>query len=1019
MLTVQGTYSRSVPHFNIDAKDSNQGASQLVDEGGLNTTSETEERIPKRVRTTQPHQLFRHPIRFDISYEKHWSANLLSGIPDRPEPVRLSGVFSYPKQTPDASVAPIDARLQAAGLSQTETPPPLGSEQVVVNVRPYVPVPDDGWRDGVTTHLPARDDGGRTSADDGLATHVAISDDDDTTTHEPIPNHDDTTTHEPIPNHDDTTTHEPIPNHDDTTTHEPDPNDDGRTPNEDGMATHVLNSMADQGKKVFGRKWPAVRAEVAPHVTSRTIPGALGGATTTIDLKSVRGGKVVLGASLNTMRDFIYVRDPEAPKDDPRPTSEFYSGGQRILTAGASRTEARNYSGLVQYSLDVAPINPVVNLSVLGRIDGGIGKETAYTRTDNSATGLLFRRKLFAKTKVGMATVTAEMTAGRARATGTAKVTFTTHEPDENTENQQEYVPISGIVAINGPNPQGGHSPDNEPKRKTPDRHGLSSDSIVRDIIDGKNFRDETAKNLDKVWPRLHLSGPLVKRAIDNIHVTLGDTHLQRNLPAMTQGMRIDEQRGGQPERREGPEHERPPAMTHNEVELARHGLLRITGHAEVQELKHGREAGAAFVNVLNEVNQIRTIQPTRSYDFGGRMLAGAHGALMGPLQSALGGIGLAHRRREGKQYTEATKVSANSKSEAEYVAFEGTTRITLTVHYNGAQVELPAVDVHGPILVPLRDTEPKAPTTSPAPPALGERPLPPIPEEPAADETPDTPAPTEVGERPLPPPPHQPTTNQTPNTPAPTEVGQRPLPPPPHQPTTNQTPHTAPTEVGERPLPPPPHQPTTNQTPNTPAPTEVGERPLPPVPEEPTTNETPNTPTPTEGVVPNLGSDDVGTQTHSEVSDTAPPRLVTPIPPVSAAEPPGAQPDGDSEPSRSGRLSDPDVEVRADAGPQPVPREARDSWNETPATNGAGDVHSEQREGGPGTQLVASHADVEAFNDHPVALEVSPDEGDDQNGAAWAVAHADLDRGGVAPETLVTQPPRADRDSAHDNHIG
>ena len=114
-----------MPHHRVLVAAPDQGASQLTDASGLNITGESDHRIPLRVRTTQPHNLFRHPIRFEISYEKHLAANLLSGIPDTPKPVRLSGVFSYPQHAPTA-----------VNASSTRE---LAVEQVVLEVRPHFP----------------------------------------------------------------------------------------------------------------------------------------------------------------------------------------------------------------------------------------------------------------------------------------------------------------------------------------------------------------------------------------------------------------------------------------------------------------------------------------------------------------------------------------------------------------------------------------------------------------------------------------------------------------------------------------------------------------------------------------------------------------------------------------------------------------------------------------------------------------------------------------------------------------
>ena len=156
-------------------------------------------------------------------------------------------------------------------------------------------------------------------------------------------------------------------------------------------------------------------------------------------------------------------------------------------------------------------------------------------------------------------------------------------------------------------------------------------------------------------------------------------------------------------------------------------------------------------------------------------------------------------------------------------------------------------------------------------------------------------------------------------------------------------------------------------------------------------------------------GSDSVDTQPHSEASETTSTASVTSIPPLSTTGPASAQVHGESEPPTSVALSDPGADVRADTEPQPrlepLPPEARDRWNNALADSGAGDRHDKRRQDAPETQVGAWHAYLEAFNAHQSTLEVSPHHRDNgQTAAALAVAHADLARWGVAPETLMTR---------------
>ena len=240
--------------------------------------------------------MFRQRIHFKISYEKHGAAKLLKDPPASAQPVRLNGVFSYPKKTPTA-VDPENAG-----------PPPANLEvhQTVVTIRPH----------GDTT-----------------------------------PTHDTT----PTPGATD-----PTPG-----------DDDKRSADEDQVATHILDSMEANGQKVYGKKWwPAVRAELTKHVKTMAMQAKLGdytrGETKTINLTSVRGGKVVLGAHLDAM----YLADSNA-------TTEFYSGGQQLLTAGVSKSKGNNWQGFIQAQADLLPTGNAVNVSALARLGGGVGTEIA------------------------------------------------------------------------------------------------------------------------------------------------------------------------------------------------------------------------------------------------------------------------------------------------------------------------------------------------------------------------------------------------------------------------------------------------------------------------------------------------------------------------------------------------------------------------------------------------------------------------------------------------------------------
>ncbi len=561
--TVQVTHSKSLPPNAMGGGGSDAG--QLTDATSESTTADVDERIPARVKTVEPHDLFRQPIRFEISYERHLGAALLKGVPEAPQPVRLRGVFSYARQTPTAirtDLTPVRVQLDV--------------DQVVVKIRPHVPV--------------------AASAVQGLAQGGP------------------------------------------------------RSPGEDLVATHVLDSMAAQGVATFGKSWPRVRAELAPHVKTMAIQRDLGDrsrrGTTIVDLKSVSGGKVVLGAHIDTM----------TPADS-KATSEFYRGGQRIQTAGVSNTEASNWQGYVQVQGDVLPGDDTVNLSVIGRVNGGFGRETITTRTESSTTGLLFRQKIGALTHIGTATVEAVMSRpGGLLGFGevvsrpaTAQVDFITRESPTDTKSTDRYD--AGDLTASG----------------------LSDDSIADKIVDGPNFRSETLKSLRAKVNRLKFA--LIK---DSLTKKLNDTRLAGMLPEMTR----------------------------REVPIFRHGSLRITGHAEIQALdftKVKEDGGNA--NVLNEVNQARVRLGDRSREGGLRLWMGPHWRLPGFQGSLMLGGGGGGRQRFGVSSAQTAKVSANSKFSRPYAVFDGTARIILTVHDGDTQYELAGVDVHGPIMIPKHET--------------------------------------------------------------------------------------------------------------------------------------------------------------------------------------------------------------------------------------------------------------------------------------------------------------------------
>jgi hypothetical protein len=125
-----------------------------------------------------------------------------------------------------------------------------------------------------------------------------------------------------------------------------------------------------------------------------------------------------------------------------------------------------------------------------------------------------------------------------------------------------------------------------------PNGHGLSTDTVVRKVLNEAQIRAETLKNLTSMDTR-------VTRPADDVTNSLTDAWLQRTLPAMSRG---------------------------EEMELVRHGSSRVTARAEVDGLEFsGAEREGGNINVLNEVNQVQVDQHERTRELGGRVLIGPH----------------------------------------------------------------------------------------------------------------------------------------------------------------------------------------------------------------------------------------------------------------------------------------------------------------------------------------------------------------------------------------------------------
>lgn len=551
--------------------------------------TDTEHRIPTRVKSTEAHDLFRQPIRFEISYEKHMGARLLSGVPDEPADVRLAGVFSYPS-APPADSRPASHR---PGASASASGIRLGADQVVTEVRPSA-------RQAASPQQPA-------------------------------------------------------PAH---------------TPDEDTVAAHVLDSITVQGRQAFGDDWPAVRAELAPHVSTRALHGELGdysrGAQRTITLKSVKGGEVVLSAMVEAITP---------PTAGTAKDAEFYTGGQTIQAVNDTNTDTDNWNVTLTAQGTALPVDVGINASVLGRVDVNRATDRSATRTGTSAIGELFRKKATAHVQAGTATVSATMrrptgtwgNGGRRQRIGFARIDFRTRQSSPDAQQHRHQLQPTTVAG-----------------------RGLPRGSMVRKIVDGDRLRRQTSENLKSLS-----SGIAASRLRGRLPDALADIALQRNLPAMTRG---------------------------EEVEIFRDGTLRITGHAVLTALDFtGVERDGGMTNLLNEINQGDSRQSSSAWEAGARVMAGPHGNLGDGLRGNVmaGGGGLV-RSRHGATHGLNAKVSANAKFAGAHAVFDGTARIVLTVHDGDTAHTLPGMEVAGPMLIPASEVQlvptPDAPAGSPQP---------------------------------------------------------------------------------------------------------------------------------------------------------------------------------------------------------------------------------------------------------------------------------------------------------------
>ncbi|WP_445161742.1 WXG100-like domain-containing protein [Mycobacterium sp. Dal123C01] len=572
-VSAQLTHSHStdLPYRLRDPKSSQKRSA------ASNVAVTQEVREPGRARMIDLHELFRHPVVAHISYEKHGAARALTDIPKEPQPVRLTGVFSYPAHTDISADTVPDQGGHHGGDQRTRPDLRLRPEQLVVKIRPH--------------------QGAAPVAVDAAATTG------------------------------------------------------GPTPKEDLIANHVLGAMSKDGIAVFDDKWPSVRSEIAEHLQTNSLQGKLrnyaDGDVTRVALKSLPGGEI-------TFRGRIDAMVPVADKAQ----ADLFTGHQQALSVNNSNITNSHYRAYLQGLFSALPGAPV-NISLLGRLSGGLGNETVDVHTQATGTGLTLREVGPPKAHVGTATIEATMTRatvpkGRS-ATTEAQIDFMTREPQRNVRENMGTL--------------GDH-----PK--------LSHDTIVGKIAGGDNFRTHAAENLPK-----QLSHKIKQEIEFRLDKFFGDSLIGGNIAKMIR----------------------------KETNLLEYGSWRITGHADVTDLASPKIADkGASPNVYNEISRGQSRGTSSSREVGTRFEFGPRwgGSNSGSLLFGLGAMG---QRNTGKSFGQSSRVTANGKSLRPYVVYDGTVSITLTVHVGGTAHTLPASKVSAPILIPDSEVQSAKPATKPS----------------------------------------------------------------------------------------------------------------------------------------------------------------------------------------------------------------------------------------------------------------------------------------------------------------
>ncbi len=451
--------------------------------------------------------------------------------------------------------------------------------------------------------------------------------------------------------------------------------------------------MAATGKAVFGADWPAVRAELTEDLQDDSIERRLGdfsrGGRKVIKLKSVKGGEVELRAHI----DDLQLSDSDAQ-------TEIYSGPGKFFNAQTVSTQSHDTQALAQAQRDLLPGVPHVNVTAQGQVNAAFGNETTHTHVEAASSNTLFRKKGSSVTHLGTATVSAAMSrppkgseAAARSDTADARVTFITRELPADEQVHGSFELAEGSQ--------------------------LSPATLVRKILDGRQFRDEAIRNIGAMFG---LRQHELNAVTPYIEASLRDSVLEDGLTEMTRkqgGWRKLQWKDIQDRRKE----QRPRKLTKrvwagdypkttdddrmNGVTLLTHEKYLITASAKVgPSVFVGVEHDGANAYLQNDVSQGRQTQQSRSRQAGGRLLIGPHAKFLGIDFSALLGGGGSRQWTRGVMFSDNSRILASAKVPRAYGVLNVETEITLIMRHGGDTVELPPQTVHGQVLIPLSELE-------------------------------------------------------------------------------------------------------------------------------------------------------------------------------------------------------------------------------------------------------------------------------------------------------------------------